>query len=113
MPLENRSPKSFLFVVPVALAAIFLLDVVGPFDPVVSVLYLPLIILATKMFSKLGVTYVGIACIVLTCASFLLANVEGFNGVTASQFAFIVLAIAVTTSLAVGLTRRLSQPFVR
>lgn len=111
MPLENRSPKSFLFVVPVALAAVFLLDVVGPFDPVISVLYLPLIILATKMFSKLGVTYVGLACVVLTCASFLLANVEGFNSVTAGQFASIILAIAATTSLAIALTRRHSQPF--
>jgi uncharacterized membrane protein len=109
MPKESHTPMWFMFIVPVALAAVFLLDVAGPFDPVVSVLYLPLIVLSTRAFSRLGVTYIGIACTVLTCASFLLANVEGFDSVTVSQFASIVFSIALTTLPAVGLMRRLSQ----
>lgn len=106
----NRPNKFLPFFIPLALSAIFLLDILGPFDPVVSVMYGPIILLSTWVFSKGGIVYVGFVCVVLTSASFILSGVEGFNSMNTLQFMAIIVAIVVTTSLSFRLSSRHDYP---
>lgn len=103
--MATGEPIKYLIyaVVPLGLAATFLLDVIGPFDPVISVLYIPLVALAAKVFSKAGTLYASTVCVVLTAASYILAKVEGFDRVSFTQFACISIAIAVTALLVLKL----------
>ncbi|KRB51361.1 hypothetical protein ASE04_11320 [Rhizobium sp. Root708] len=103
MQLKQFRKNLRLALVPVSLSAIFLLDILGPFDPVITVLYIPVIVISTRIFPKGIVTYLGLVCVVLTCASFVLGHVEGFDKVRLGQFAAILLAITATTSFAVWL----------
>lgn len=95
-----------LLLVPLSLAAVFLLDIIGPFEPVVSVLYIPIIIVAARIFRRPGIVYVGVVCIVLTTVSYVLAHIEGFDSETLRQYGAIVATVVVTTSLMVSLHLR-------
>ena len=105
MSTSSHLGNAGLFLVPLGLSAIFLLDVVGPFEPFISVLYVPVLILAAKLFDKAGVVYVGVVCLVLTSVSYLLANVEGFDSVTMRQYGAIVSTVIIATALLVGLRK--------
>jgi hypothetical protein len=100
MQLKQLRKNLRLALVPVSLSVIFLLDILGPFDPVITVLYIPVIVLSTRIFPKGIVTYLGLVCVVLTGASFVLGHVEGFDKVRLGQFAAILLSITATTSFA-------------
>ncbi len=104
-PLGNAA----YLLVPLALSAVFLLDVIGPLEPFVSVLYIPILILAAKMFNKGGVVYLGAVCVILTAVSYVLGNVEGFDEVTIRQFGIVVASVIITTVLLAG-ARRSSLP---
>ena len=106
MKSEHPPSITMLIIIPLGLSAVFLLDILGPYDPVVGVLYLPLILFSTRVLSGFAVAYVGLAAGVLTCASFVLANNEGFDKITYDQWGAILAAIAVTTTFAVVLSRR-------
>lgn len=106
MILNLHARRVLFFVVPLSMTAVFLLDILGPFDPFISILYLPVIVLSTWAFSSFGVFYSGLVAMVMTVASFVLSQVEGFDGMTARQFALIAIAIIATTILTVGLARR-------
>ena len=105
MQFEQLRKNLVLAAVPVSLSAVFLLGTLGPFDAIITVFYIPIIILSTRIFSKGIVTYVGLACVVLTCASFVLGHVEGFHAVRLDQFAAILLAIAASTSFSVWIPK--------
>ncbi len=107
---ERRLENAFLFLIPLALLAIFLLDVLGPFGPGTSVLYVPMILLVSKVLPQPAVVYMGVCCAVFTFASFMLSSVEGFDSMNAEQFASILIAIAATTYLSFGLARPRNPP---
>ncbi|MBB4446988.1 glucose-6-phosphate-specific signal transduction histidine kinase [Rhizobium cellulosilyticum] len=106
MIINLRAKTALFFVVPLSMTAVFLLDILGPFDPFISILYLPVIVLSTRAFSNTGVFYSGLVAMVMTSASFVLSQVEGFDGMTSRQFALIAIAIAATTVLTAGLAPR-------
>jgi hypothetical protein len=97
MIIKQSAPVSFLFGIPICLCAVFPSDVTGFFEPIVSVLYLPLIAISTRAVSKAGVAYIGLICLVMTCAGFILSKVEGFELITDYQMAMLIAAIIVTT----------------
>lgn len=97
MIVRHYAPVKLLLGIPVCLAAVFILDVIGPFGPVVGVLYLPLIVMSTRAVSNVGVAYVGIACVVMSFASFILSGVEGFGLLRIWQLGLLLSAIFLTT----------------
>lgn len=97
MIVRQYAPARLLLGIPLCLAAVFILDTVGPLGPVVGVLYLPLIVLSTRAVSNAGVAYIGLTCVTMAFASFVLSGVEGFELLTIYQFGVISSAIILTT----------------
>lgn len=106
MKSEQSSSIIMLIIIPLGLSAVFLLDTMGPYGPVVGILYLPLILFSTRVLSGFTVAYVGLAAGVLSCASLVLANNEGFDKITYGRWGAVLAAIVVTTTFAVFLSRR-------
>jgi hypothetical protein len=105
----NLHARAFLFfIVPLSMTAVFLLDILGPFDPFISVLYLPVIVLSTRAFNNFGVFYAGLVAMVMTSVSYIVAQIEGFDGMTLRQFMLIAVCIIATTALTIGLVPRRS-----
>ncbi|WFU91344.1 hypothetical protein QA644_24555 (plasmid) [Rhizobium sp. CC1099] len=52
MQLEQLRKNLPLALVPICLAIVFLLDILGPFDSVITVLYIPIIVLSTRIFHR-------------------------------------------------------------
>lgn len=105
MILGRKTVKLVYPLIPLGLAATFLVDVAGPLDPYVSLMYIPIIVLAAKVFARAGVGYIALASIVLTVASFVVAKVNGFDNVTAPQLSIILLAIVTSSSFIMRLKR--------
>jgi len=104
MIVREDAPTILLCMIPPCLSAVFLADVIGPIAPTVSILYLPLIAIATRAFNRKGVSYIGLICVVLTCISFILSKVEGFQPMALLQIMATVVAIIATTVLSVMLS---------
>lgn len=105
MIIKENAPIFLLLAIPLCLSAVFLLDVIGPFGPTITVLYLPLIAVATRAFTKSGVTYIGLICAVMTCAGFVLGKVDGFDAIPAHYIVATVAAVVATTTLCLLLSR--------
>lgn len=107
---DRRLENALLLIIPLALLAIFLLDILGPPYSGVSVLYVPMILFSSKVLPSRAVIFVGVVCAVFTFASFILASVEGFDMMSAKQFVAILVAIAGTTYLSFAMARGRDLP---
>lgn len=97
MIIRQHAPTKLLLGIPVCMAIVFILDVIGPLGPVVGVLYLPLIMISSRVVSSAGVVYSGLTCLVMAFASFILSGVDGFELLTIYQLGVLSSAIVLTT----------------
>lgn len=106
--INERAPSVLLFIIPLSASAIFLLDILGPFAPYTSGLYVPLIMLSIAAFSPIGVAYTGLVCFIMTVAGFILSRNESFDMTTEHNLFAILCVVFATTAIAMVCARRIS-----
>ncbi|QWW72452.1 hypothetical protein [Rhizobium sp. WYJ-E13] len=99
MPLSGRSGSLVYGFVAAALIALFLLEVLGPFDVMLSVLYIPVIVYTARTSTSSAVICVGLICAVLSLVSFLITDISTFEPVQYAEFTAVMVTIAATTLL--------------
>ncbi len=109
MIINQTAPGSVLFALPVAAAAVFLLDVLGPYSPETAALFVPLILLSIWAFSAAGVAYTGLVSFVMTITSYVLSHNNGFDRTNAQELLVILVVLVITTALSVGISRRMHR----
>jgi hypothetical protein len=107
MIINQQAPGALLFGIPLSASAIFLLDLLGPFAPYTSGLYVPLIMISIVAFSAIGVAYTGLVCFVMTILGFILSRNDGFDLTTEHNLFAILTVVAITTIIAVACARRI------
>jgi two-component system sensor kinase FixL len=94
--------RSFVPVIAAAFSAIiFVIDTFVAVDAAIAVLYVAVVLMSITFCSRRGVFAVGAACMGLTVLAFILQHPQDFIGDSAARCIVSLLAIAMTTFLAV------------
>jgi PAS domain S-box-containing protein len=93
--------RAFPFIGAAAAIAVFILDILTPEDSAVAVLYVGIVLLATRFLQKRGVVLASLGLVTLTVLSYLLSEHDRSPSIAIWTFILSLAAIGVTTFLAV------------